>query len=234
MGEGTAVSNSGQAALDWLSAGGSGNTSAAEKYAHGLLKRAGITAAQEPAQDVVQEVAIKLWMYLTKPPPKELDTPVAYARTVLHNHISKIKQGQTTELPEDLEQVATSRDRGKNFELLVRSELESLGREDPWLTSAALSYYTLLMHPECAENLSELPSPAAGSTEAQARCWTALWISGQRDLFPPHGTSSDPALRKKRSNYINKVIQRVEAARVAVARSQQAGTPPTQKGAAHA
>ena len=173
-------------------------------------------------------------MYLAKPPPKELDTPVAYARTALHNHISKIKRGQTTELPEDLEQIAPPREKGKNFELLVRSELESLGREDPWLTSAALSYYTLLMHPECAENLSELPSPAAGSTEAQARCWTALWISGQRDLFPPHGKSSDSALRRKRARYIAQVIQRVEEARAAVAFSQQAKTLQTQKGAAHA
>ena len=234
MGEGTALSDSGQVAIDWLSEGGSGNTSAAEKYAHGLLKRAGITAAQEPAQDVVQEVAIKLWMYLTKPPPKELDTPVAYARTVLHNHISKIKRGQTSELPEDLEQIAPPSEKGKNFELLVRSELDSLGREDPWLTSAALSYYTLLMHPECAENLSELPSPAAGSTEAQARCWTALWISGQRELFPPHGKSSNSALRRKRSRYIARVIQRVEDARAAVALSQRAETPPTQQGEAHA
>ena len=234
MGEGTALSDSGQAAIDWLSEGGSGNTSAAERYAHGLLKKAGITSAQEPAQDVVQEVAINLWMSLTKPPPKELDTPVAYARTALHNHISKIKRGQTTELPEDLEQVATSSEKGKNFELLVRSELESLGREDPWLTSAALSYYTLLMHPECAENLSELPSPAAGSTEAQARCWTALWISGQRELFPPPGAGSDNALRRKRARYIAQVIQRVEEARAAVALGQQAKTLQTQKGAAHA
>jgi hypothetical protein len=88
------------------------------------------------------------------------------------------------------------------------------------------------MHPDCLESLGDLPSPKAGANRDQALCWTALWISGQRELFPPRGASSDPALRKKRSLYIAKVIKRVEEAITAVKR-QHLETPPSPKGAAH-
>ena len=226
------VSDSGQEALDWLLDSTGGSSSVAESYAQKQLTQAGITAAQQTAQDVIQEVYTSLWISLSKPPPKELDTPAAYARTVLRNHITKIKRGQTDVLPDDLEQITAFRNHGKNYELLVRSELESRSDEDPWLTSAALTYLTLLMHPECLEGLSDLPSPEAGAKRDQALCWTALWIAGQRELFPPRGARSDPALRQKRSRSIAKVIKRVDEAIMAVKR-QNFETSPPPKGAAH-
>lgn len=162
-------------------------------------------------------------------PEVELDNPAAYGTTIIRNALKHLLSADRPLLPGadgdrvtfepidgvepvdpvdpvDPEAATPVSDDARVDE--IRAVAEALGGHG-WLVSSVLTFLTLGF--DGVEPPAGLPVPQSGATPRQARCWPALALAGETDLFPDGG--DDPsARRKRRSRRIREVLDRVEAA----------------------
>ncbi|MBS1839068.1 MAG: hypothetical protein JST64_15345 [Actinobacteria bacterium] len=201
--------------LEWL------RSSEARSVARGRLRSAGLLSSEDLVDDVLGDATVSVLRRLRGPEPLVLDSAAAYGATVVRNQIRALARGRDrlveadeaamVELHEAQEQ-ATALDLDPWFEDDVRVVLEHLGGTAT-LLSAALALLTFIVHP--GSEPAEAPTPRAGSRPDQARCWPALWLAGERSIFPDRrlGDAGDSAaLRRRRARRIAQVQAQLERA----------------------
>jgi hypothetical protein len=166
--------------------------------------------------DVLADAVVAVLHRMRSPRPLVVDTPAAYGTAAIRSAVRRLAQDRSASVEGDrhlLDEVgrgtAQEPDRadvtaGDDLRVMVEA---AGGRA--WVTSAALAWVTFAMYPAALP--SGLPRPRAGAREDQARCWPALWLAGERDLFPDdHG--DDAAQRRTRARRIAAVLERLEQA----------------------
>ena len=205
--------------LDWLR--GPEALSVARRWVH----RRQLPGGDATVDDVLSDATAAMFAHVQRNPSATYDRAAAYGSTLIRNATVQMLRDAPTRTEEwldpsfdppspSVEPVDATIADG------VRITLERSGSSEPWVTSAALSYLTLLLHPDGAPG--GLPAPAAGSDERHARCWPALWIAGERAWFPD-ATEGEPGnLRRTRARRITKVLDRVDGAFESVRRAMLA------------
>jgi hypothetical protein len=155
------------------------------------------------ADDLLHDVAVSL---LRVALPAELDNPVGYARRALSRRATDLLRGELVRRAHDLPLLQTD-DEAPLTELVDAADLSpadaavlatledgirralqvALAEAKAWTVSAALSTLTLAVHREVA-----LPS---GAPETDR--WAALWLAGERDVFPDGDARPDDAARRQ-------------------------------------
>jgi hypothetical protein len=206
--------------LDWL------GTGEAHRQARTLARRRGLAGYDAMNENVIAEANVAVWQRMQSDRPLRVDRPAAYGTAVLRSVLRQMAEGRDGPVvlvddPEVIGRVPqphgtdviqssagsiadTSGDE-------VRVHLERLDDDRPWVTSAALTYLTLLMEPTARPD--DAPWPMAGAKEEQARCWPGLWYAGERDLFDGGIDAADSArIRRTRARRIQVVLDRVQRA----------------------
>lgn len=198
--------HSGDDVLDWL------RTPDARAVAQRFVHRRRLPGGQAMVDDVLSDASLAVLHRVRSTTPLAVNTPGGYGTAVIRSVTRSLLQGHGPETDRHLEPwedppqppveavdptVADG----------VRTTIERLGSDEPWLTSAALTYVTLVLHP--GSTPEALPAPKAGANERQARCWPALWIAGEHAVFPESG--HDPN-RRTRARRITKVLARIDVA----------------------
>lgn len=194
--------------LDWLR--GAEALSLARRWVH----RRQLPGGDATVEDVLAEASIAMFAHTQRNPGATYVRPAAYGSTLIRNTTVQMLRDGPVGIPLGLDTDADPPEvldepLDPTFADGIRVTLEWIGSREPWLTSAALSYLTLLVHDVATPD--GLPSPTAGSDERHARCWPALWAAGERAWFPADGV--EPAnVRRTRARRIAKVLARVELA----------------------
>lgn len=201
--------------LEWF------RTGEARSVARGRLRSAGLLTSEDLLDDVLADATLSVLRRLRGPEPLVLDSAAAYGATVIRNQVRALARGRDrlvsndeaamVELHEAQEQ-ASALDLDPWFEDDVRVVLEHLGGTAT-LRSAALALLTFIVHP--GSEPAEAPTPRAGSRPDQARCWPALWLAGERSIFPdpdPGGAGDPAAVRRRRARRIAEVQAQLERA----------------------
>lgn len=192
------------------------DTPDARRQATRLASQWGLGGYDGLAENVLHDARVAMWKRSRSDTPLEVDSPGGYGTRVLRTVTRELAQGRARrpdELPLEIEQPdpppldVTAGDG-------LRTVIERLSDSKAWLTSAALTYLTLSMHPDAEPDFT--PRPKAGARPDQARCWPALWFAGVRDVLPDRGEDTDDhaARRRRRARRIDEVLDRVQAARV--------------------
>ena len=208
----TAVDLARAAMVAWL------RTADARAAAGSELHRLGI--AFYDTDDLLQDVAVKVLQATTAP-----DDPVAYARRSLRNQSIDLLRGERVHrarntplfaddedgpmiqvptgdaLPSDVTAVAELEDgirRGLSAALAGAAART-------WTIAAALTTLTLRIHRDVALP-NAVPRPDVDD-EAKADRWAALWLAGERDVFPDAAAAQvdDAARRQARSRKLREV-----------------------------
>lgn len=184
----------------------------ARRTAAGAVRRAGITA-EVAVDDVMADALAAVWLR-ARSGSQAIDNPAAYGTAVIRNRVRSLLRGRSGPDTvgvgdQQIEVAADSYDRSAGDDLRVRIERDVDPRA-PWLTSALLTYLTLIMHPAAVPD--DAPTPQAGSSSDQARCWPALWVAGERDLFPVDGADPRKRTRARRIAHVLDQWSRVLAA----------------------
>lgn len=210
-GEEPAAADSGDDVLDWLR--GDEARAVARRWVH----RRQIPGGDATVDDVLADASVSMLVHVERHPSAVYDRPAAYGTTLIRNTSLQLLRGRSPGIETWLDPDADPPERPT--EAIdptaadgVRVTLERAGSSEPWVTSAALSYLTLMLHPN--DRPDGLPSPAAGSDERHARCWPALWIAGERAWFPSVVPGDDDTgnVRRTRARRIAKVLNRVDLA----------------------
>lgn len=215
-----------QQTIEWLL------SDEALSYSRRLVTRAGL--GRDLAEDLVQIAITTMIRWSRGPSARPLENPAAYGSAVVRNRLRRLLRGRKfdeTELdesalgsdeldvgyPEDTVEVQLHLDDGDAADPL-RVALE-LQQQPAWVHSAALTFVTIAVHD--SDDLAQLPSPLAGARSDQALCWPALHLAGHADLVV---TYASDAVRRRRSRYIRRVLEAVNAAFVeAAARGEVQG-----------
>lgn len=155
------------------------------------------------ADEVVNDVAIKIWLGLTKNPHTVIENIRGYCYMALRNHIvDLLSGGKRSDI--DVEDLADDDDPlegilgniGSDAEASeddvdlydqLRAFLESSGKK-PKVISAALSYLSVRRFDDI--DVSDLKAPVAGARPDQALWWPCLWLAEYDErMFPPERTS---------------------------------------------
>jgi DNA-directed RNA polymerase specialized sigma24 family protein len=177
--------------------------------------------------DLLNDVAVRI---LTAELGAAIDNPAGYVRRSLHLRTIDLLRGERVRPHEPLPDLVdhghpVHDDDGDDdpADLVVAAHLEdairralavALHRTKAWTVAAALSTLTLRTHPDVALP-DGLPEPGGSATRAQADRWAALWLAGERDVFPDDG-DADPAVRQARSRKLRAVEQLLLAVAKAV------------------
>jgi hypothetical protein len=206
--------------LDWLA------TDDARRQAHTLARRRGLTGYDAMTQNVLAEARIAVWHRMQSDPPLRVERPGGYGTAVIRSVLRQMAEGRDGPVrlvddPDAIDRVPQPAGSDRAWVGLgpiadtsgdyVRVHLERLDDDRPWVTSAALTYLTLLMEPTARPE--EAPWPRSGSNEEQARCWPGLWYAGERELFDDGEDAADRArIRRTRARRISVVLDRVQRA----------------------
>lgn len=192
----TDPADDGTRVLEWLA------SDEARQAARGYLRRAAFPPTAELVDDVVGDATLN-GVKRQASNPLTVANPAAYGTTVIRNVVHGLTRHEIDYLADEGE---------LEGEPMVGDPFDDPAADDvrviiervassPWLTAAALTYLTLLMHPTAVPD--HAPAPKAGSRPDQARAWPALWFAGHRDLFP------DPCperVRRRRGRYITELL----------------------------
>ena len=197
-----AIPASGDDILDWLRTPTA--RARAARYVH--LRR--LPGGDALIDDLLSEATLAVLGRMQSPRPLVVESAAKYGTAVIRSCVRRMVRGRDVPLEEILELAELVPEfedplAGDN----VRTVLETMGTAEPWLASASLSTLVYLMHPSVLPE--DLPSPKAGANAAQARCWPALWLAGEREVFP--NGKGDPQ-RRTRARRIEKVQARLEQA----------------------
>ena len=206
--------------LAWL------GTDDARRQAHTLARRRGLTGYDAMTQNVLAEARIAVWHRMQTEPPLRVRRPGGYGTTVIRSVLRQMAEGRDGPVrlvddPDAIGRVPQPGGADRAWAGLgptadtsgddVRMHLERLDDDRPWVTSAALTYLTLLMEPTARPD--DAPWPRSGSNEEQSRCWPGLWYAGERELFDDGNDAADRArIRRTRARRINVVLDRVQRA----------------------
>ena len=165
------------------------------------------------AGEVANDVAQKLWIYLTRHPDAVIDNIRGYCYRALRNHIVDMLSGaqhahiDDDDLADDTDVLSAILDTdGSETEPThgyvelddrLRAYVESSGKK-PKVISAALTYLVLDRFRDI--DCTDLKAPEAGARPDQARWWPCLWLAEHDEtMFPNDGmdSKSSPAQRKK-------------------------------------
>lgn len=191
--------SSGDDVLDWF------RSRDAFRVAAALLRRRRLSADDATLDDVLADASVAVLARMRSPRPLVVDNPAAYGTAVVRSVVRRVAQGRdrlVEELPGDIavdECELSDPTAGDALRVAIESRADGTR---PWLTSALLTYLTLSMHPDALP--PHAPRPRAGSAPHQARCWPALWMAGERSLFP---SGAGDACRKARSRRIGQVME---------------------------
>ncbi len=209
---------SGDDVLDWLLG------DEARTVARRRLVRSGLEASADHVDDVLGDAAIAVCRRMQSPGRLVVDTPAAYGTVVIRNVVGSVVRGRDP-LPvgseaELVELVAVDPgthsdghdEHDRWFEDDVRVAVEHVGGTAV-LTSAALALLTFSIHPDSEP--PGAPAPRAGARADQARCWPALWLAGERAIFPERGVdgaadTDSAATRRTRARRISSVQSLLE------------------------
>lgn len=189
-----------QQTIDWLMG------DEALRTAKRMLRGAGLDP--QLAEDLVHGAIASMIGWSRGPSALTIENPAAYGVTVLDSQLNGLLRGSWAfdgELDETMpaaEMPLPVDDGDAADPLRVAIEHQPV---PTWLRSASLSYLTLLG--DETMRLDGAPSPQAGSTPMQARCWPALYLAGRGDLFD--GVST-PKVRRRRARYINQVLELIQ------------------------
>ena len=169
---------------------------------------------------MLADAQFAVWRRMQTATPLEVRNPAAYGTTVIKSVVRQVMSGRDrADIHLDDERAAAVADGSVTLDaddptlgddLRVLTETMEARPARRWLTASALAYLTLLMHPD--DLPSDIPQPKAGATADQARGWAALWLAGQRDLFPATGSDPHKRTRSRRVvqvlNHIGDVLER--------------------------
>jgi hypothetical protein len=206
--------------LDWLGTGD------ARRQADMLARRRGLTGYDAMTQNVLAEARIAVWHRMQSDSPLLVERPGGYGTTVIRSVLRQMAEGRDGPVrlvddPDAIDRVPQPDGTDPAWAGLgptadtsgddVRVHLERLDDDRPWITSAALTYLTLLMEPTARPD--DAPWPRSGSREDQARCWPGLWYAGERELFDDGVDAADRArIRRTRARRIKVVLDRIQRA----------------------
>jgi hypothetical protein len=187
------------------------------------LRRRGLDVLDP--DDLINDVVLRL---ARAELPADLANPVAYARRSLTLHAMDLLRGERVQrrhrapvphrhdddddplldLPDDPETDPGVEAALASVEDDLRRALHrrlAVARVKVWAVAAALTTLTLRVHRDVAVP-DAAPEPEVGSA-AKADRWAALWLAGERDVFPDGaaGRSDGVALRKARSRKLQEV-----------------------------
>lgn len=195
------------------------DTDDAERQVRRLAGRSGLSGYDALADTVLVDAKLRVWRRLSTGVPLVVDHPGGYGTVVIRRVLRDLVADRDRYDPLDRAAPATvDQDVPAEADVEVvdelRSALEHLGGERPWLTSAALAWLTLTDHPDLRPDGA--PWPQAGARPDQARCWPSLWFAGQRDLFDvPSDRRAAAAQRRTRARRIDAVLTRLREAAAA-------------------
>lgn len=176
----------------------------ARSAARARLTRRGLPTSDSLIDDVIGDASLGVVKQRSRG-RMSIDNPAAYGSTVIKNVVHRLVRRETDSLDDVPEPMV------HNDETLDASAADDVrvllaSKVSPsWLTSAALTYLTILMHPTAVPE--HAPAPISGARPDQANVWPALWVAGLRDLFP------DPCpdkVRRRRARHIAQVLDHVE------------------------
>ena len=206
--------------LDWL------RTDDARRQARRLAARRGLDGYDAMSDNVLADARVSVWNRLQSDEPLEVDKPAAYGTTVIRSVLRQLAQGRDGPVdlvddPSAIDLVADPATTSPGWapstaDLFAdtsaddaRVVLEGLADGRAWVTSAALTYLTLLADPTARSE--DAPWPRAGATPEQARCWPGLWFAGVRDVFDDGDDARARArIRRTRARRIEVVLDRVQ------------------------
>ena len=200
----------------------------AERQARRLAARRGLGGYDALSQNVLADARVSVWNRMRSSEPLRVDNPAGYGTQVIRSVLRQLAEGRDG--PIDLvgdhgaleRTAAPGGTSGEWFPASVASFadtagddvrviLEQLGDDRAWVSSASLTYLTLVMEPTARPD--DAPWPRSGSTEDQARCWPGLWYAGERDLFDEGVDTRDRVrIRRTRARRIAAVLDRVRRA----------------------
>jgi hypothetical protein len=207
------------------------DTEEADVQARRLAARRGLGGYDAVAENVLADARAAVWSRMQSDTPLIVEKPGAYGTAVIRSVLRQLAQGREGPVEVvgsggEVEIVAATAHPPASWPPLpdapaadssgddLRVLLEELDDGRPWVTSAALTYLTLLQHPEAS--FPDAPWPRAGATPEQARCWPGLWFAGERELFADRGDSRDEArVRRTRARRIKVVLERLRRAMAA-------------------
>jgi hypothetical protein len=165
------------------------------------------------AGEVANDVAQKLWIYLTRHPDTVIDNIRGYCYRALRNHIVDMLSGARhadidgVDLEDDTDFLsgllepdssgAHSTDEHIELDDRLRAFVESSAKK-PKVISAVLTYLVLDRFEDI--DCTDLKAPEAGVRPDQARWWPCLWLAEHDEtMFPNDGmdSKSSAAQRKK-------------------------------------
>ena len=206
--------------LGWLGTGD------AKRQARRLARRRGLSGYDAMTENVIAEAHVAVWQRMQSGRPLRVDRPAAYGTAVLRSVLRQMAEGRDGPValvddPDAIDRVpqpdgpdapwAAAGSIADTSGDEVRVHLEQLDDDRPWVTSAALTYLTLLMQPTARPD--DAPWPTAGAREDQARCWPGLWYAGERELFDGGVDAADSArIRRTRARRIQVVLDRMQRA----------------------
>ncbi len=175
----------------------------AARVATRVAARWGLQGWDAQVDTVLADAQFAMWRRMRSTTPLKVRNPAAYGTTAIKSVVRQVVSGRDrADLHLDDERAAAVADTPVTVDvddptigddLRVLTETMETRPARRWLTAATLNYLTMLMYPD--DLPAVIPQPKAGATEDQARGWAALWLAGQRDLFPAPG--ADPAKRTR-------------------------------------
>lgn len=170
------------------------------------LARRGLPTSDALVDDVIGDALLGVVKQRSRG-ATSIDNPAAYGSTVIKNVIHRLLRRETDSLDDVPEPMVHDDDvvdpaTADNIRVLIASKVSP-----PWLTSATLTYLTILMYPMAVPE--HAPAPISGARPDQASVWPALWLAGLRELFP------DPCpekVRRRRARHIAHVLDHAETA----------------------
>ncbi len=178
-----------QPCLDWLNSS-HGRASAVE-----LLQQQRLNI---DAREVVNDVATKIWIHLSRQPETVINNIRGYCYLALRNHIADLMEG-AKHVDIDLGTIAGeddpltlildgsalgTQDTDGDIDLHdeLRAYVESSGKK-PVVVSAALSYLIVTRFDDI--DCRDLKAPRAGARPDQALWWPCLWLAEHDEtMFP--------------------------------------------------
>lgn len=216
----TSSSFTGDDVLDWF------GTGEAHRQARTLARRRGLVGYDAMTENVIAEANVAVWQRMQSDRPLRVDRPAAYGTAVLRSVLRQMAEGRDGPVvlvddPDAIGRVPQPQGTDVTWSAAapiadtsgdeVRVHLERLDDDRPWVTSAALTYLTLLMQPTARPD--DAPWPRSGANEEQARCWPGLWYAGERELFDGGIDAADSArIRRTRARRIQVVLDRMQRA----------------------